>query len=344
MRFVLLFFFCLFLTGCQTTDNLISCERPVKIVNPKAPFVDENIDVFEEHLDDGIKRNAGVVATLTRVPVDFFKEFRKKFNGVSDRNPYRRSKPYYKRDFEAAQLADQFGGVLQPDYIRGVPYVNPYHSPFMFKEEFLRGGTKTMVELKDIDKSLLAKEYINLQKDLDIKLDRAEKLLEDKDFSGALKLVDEVLDIDMSSYRARVLFEKIIKAREEERIKKEEEIKKKIANEEKIAKYLNEAKEYLMKQEFSEAERLARKALSVDPSNEKARSFLDNIELAKFEYKLKESGTSSLEVLERMIYKHLSLYQEYKNEGLLDLAEKELKRVSILEDYRDKISEKKGCL
>ena len=84
--------------------------------------------------------------------------------------------------------------------------------------------------------------------------------------------------------------------------------------------------------------RIAQKATSLDSTHEGARELVDTIELVKFENNLKMSGTSSLEVLERMIYKHLKLYQQYSNENLSDLAKKELQKVSILESYRDKIS------
>ena len=145
------------------------------------------------------------------------------------------------------------------------------------------------------------------------------------------------MDLDSSTRRGRLLFEKIIQAREQAKIKRETEMRERVQKHEKIVLYLHEAKGYLEQNNYDEALRVANMAISVDSSHKDARELFDTIELAKFENNLRMSGTSSFEILERMIYKHLMLYQQYSKEDLGDLAKKELQKVSVLESYRDKI-------
>lgn len=330
--------FSLFCSGCQSVSEFLVLNKPTKVVSPAAPYLDENIEVIDEHMLLNVNRSANITGKAARVPVKFWDKVTRSFRGESDENPYDRADPYGLKDYQGEALAEHLKGITQPTYMRGEKYAKAYRSPFIFKEELARGGTSEMITIGDASSSLLAKQYLDFQKDLENDLDRAESYLNEGKYGEALELVDKVMDMDSSTQRGRILFEKIIRERENDKIRQEEAAKIKIANSEKISKYMVEAREYLEKYNFEEALRVAEKAVHVDPTHEGARELVDTIEVAKFEYGLKESGTSSLEILERMIYKHLTLYQQYSNENLTDLAKKELQKVSILESYRDKLS------
>ncbi|MBU1862754.1 MAG: hypothetical protein KKH94_03695 [Candidatus Omnitrophica bacterium] len=324
--------FTVILSGCQS-----QIQPQAKIVNPQAPFLDDNINVMNEYAEKTVDRSADASGRAARLPFRFFNVFRNRVKGISDANPYARSEPYFRDDFKQAQAAQKMEGVTQPEYLRGERYANTYRSPFIFREELERGGTSEMTTVQNVSSSLLAKQYLEYQDDLEAELKRAQKLYDEQRYSEALEVVDKVMDMDTSSYEGRILFEKIIKAREEARINQEKNMRERVAKHEKVSRYLSEAKEYLEANNLLEAERVSQKALSIDPTHQGAREFADNIEMAKFELKLKASGTSSLEMLEKLIYKHLQLYQQYSNENLKDLAEKELRKVAILESYRDKV-------
>jgi len=307
-------------------------------VSPSAPYLDENIEVVDERVVVNVDRTANITGKAARMPVKFWNKFSRTFRGESDANPYARTDPYGRQEFQADALAEHMKDVTQPIYLRGEKYANAYRSPFIFKEELARGGTTDMVSVSDAGASLLAKQYLDFQRDLEDDLDRAEKYLEEGKFGEALELVDKVMDMDSSSQRGRMLFEQVIRERENDKLRQEEVAKKRIADAEKISQYIVEARDYLADHDFEEALRVAQKAVAVDPTHEGARELVDTIDVAKFEQSLKQSGTSSLEILERMIYKHLTLYQQYSNENLEDLAKKELHKVSILEAYRDKMT------
>lgn len=328
----------LFCTSCQSTSKLIKREYPTKIVNPKAPFVDENIEVMNEYALDTVDRAGNVSGKVGQAPVRFVESTTKSFKGISNQNPYERAEPYYRKDFQKDMLAMEKKGVTTPTYVRGQRYANAFRSPFIFKEELERGGTQSMTSIANLDKSLLAKDYLRYQQDIEDDLQRAEKYYEEGKYAEALELVDSVMNRDLSSQRGRVLFEKIVRAREEARVEQEKKIRERIANDERIAQYINEATEALNDGHFDEALRICEKGLAIDADNPKVRELKDTIELAQFEAMLRASGSSSLEVLENMIYKHLQLYQQYTNEALNDLAKKELQKVTVLETYRDKIA------
>lgn len=330
--------FTLFLTGCQMTKQLIVNEYPTKVVKPDAPYASDNIEILSEHVNSDIERTGDVAARAVSFPIHLAKSFQKSLAGISDKNPYERTSPYYKEDFQQDMMADSMKGTTQPSFIRGQKYAPSFRVPFIFKEQLDSVDGFSRTSLDNVVNSGLAKDYLAFQRDLELDLDRADKYLSEGNYSEALELVDKVMNLDTSSHRGRALFEKIIRTRESSRIKREEKMREKIANDERIARYLGEAKEYLQKGRFSEALRVAKKALSVDPASEKARDFVDTIELSKFERSLRESGTSSFELLERMIHKHLSLYQQYTNESLADLASMELQKVSVLESYRDRLT------
>ena len=328
----------LFFTGCQSVKEFFVVNKPTKVTSPEAPYLDENIEVVDDRVVQNVDRTADIAGKTARLPVRFWNKVTKSFRGVKETNPYERSEPFGQQEFQAANLADHFEDITQPVYLRGEKYTQAYRSPFIFKPERARGGTTEMVTVSEAAESLLAKQYLDFQKELEDDLDRAEQYLADGKYSEALELVEKVLNMDSSSRRGRILFEKIIREREQDKIEREKEARERIANNEKISQYIVEARSYLEDYNFAEAMRIAEKAVSVDPSHNKARELVDTIELAKFEHSLKASGTSSLEILERMIYKHLNLYQQYSNEGLDDLAKKELRKVSILESYRDKMT------
>lgn len=328
----------LFFTGCQSVKEFFVINKPTKVASPRAPYLDENIEVIDERVVSNVDRTATVTGKTARLPVRFWDKATKGFKGVSEANPYSRNDPYGLKEFQGTNLAEHFKGVTRPTYVRGEKYAKAYRSPFIFKEELARGGTREMITVSEAGDSLLAQQYLDLQKDLEADLDRAEKHLAEGDYGEALQLVDKVMDMDSSTRRGRMLFEKIIKEREQDKIRREKEAREKIANHEKISQYIAEARRYLEDQDFEEAERIAKMALSVDPAHTGARELADTIELARFERSLKASGTSSLEILERLIYKHLSLYQQYSKDQLDDLAKKELQKVTILESYRDKLS------
>jgi len=328
----------LFFAGCQSTKDLIRHEYPAKVVNPRAPYLDENIEVINERAEENVNRTADLTAKTARMPLNFWETFTKRFNGVSDANPYGRPEPYYRKDFQKEMLAESMQGVTQPTYVRGARYTKAYRSPFIFKEELERGGTNDMTAVSEAASSLMAKQYLDFQQSLEDDLAQAEKLYADGKYSEALELVDKVMELDTSSQQGRILFEKIIKAREEDKLKRETEMREKVAQNERISQYLSDAKRALDDGNYEEALRIGNKALAVDPAHEKSRELVDMIEMAKFEDELQRSGTSSYEILERLIYQHLMLYQQYSNENLSDLAKKELQKVSILEAYRDKLT------
>ncbi len=327
----------LFLVGCQST-NSANKDIPPKVVAPQAPFLDENIEVIQERTDANVDRTANVAGHTAHTPVRFWNRFVDSFRGVSHKNPYDRAEPYYRDEYKKDVLASAKKDITQPLYMRGERYSKAYRSPFIFREELQRGGTSEMTTISEVESSLLAKQYLDFQKDLEDDLDRAEKYYAEEKYSEALEIVDKVMDLDSSSRRGRVLFEKIIQAREKSKIEHETEMRERVRKHEKISQYLQEAKSFLEQNNYDEALRIANKAVSVDATHEGARELLGTIELAKFENNLKMSGTSSMEILERMIYKHLMLYQQYSKEELIDLAKKELQKVSVLESYRDKVS------
>lgn len=325
------------LSSCRVTTEVITKEYPVKVVQPHAPFIDENIEALNDRITQEIDRNAGVSAKVARVPLRFVNTFVDEFQGVSARNPYDRGRPYTRDEFKQEMLADALKGLTQPTYVRGEQYAETLRSPFLFKEEMLRGGATTTTTVSEAGMSLLAKNYFEFQNAIEEDLRQAEEYFNEGKFSEALELVDRVMDMDTSSQDGRALFERIIKAREEARLKREAELRERVANSERINQFLVEAKRYLAQNNYEEAMRIGQMALSVDGTNQKAREFVDAIELAQFEDRLQGSGTSSFEVLERMIYKHLMLYQQYTDEHLEDLAKKELQKITILESYRDKL-------
>lgn len=323
----------LILSSCQGVKK----EYPTKVVKPQAPFLDENIEIINQRVNDQVDRHATISAHTATKPVRFLDRFTKGIKGISDANPYDRTEPYYHKEFQKDMLAESMQGVTQPTYVRGERYGKAYRSPFIFKEELERGGTSDMTTISDAASSPLARDYLDFQKDLETDLNKARKYYEEGKYSEALELVDKVMDMDTSSQEGRILFEKIVKTREEEKQKREAEIRSRIEKHEKISRYIGEAREYLAQNNYSEALRIGKKATSLDPTHQGAREFVDTVELSQFENKLRTSGVSSLEILERMIYKHLKLYQQYSNENLGALAKKELQKVSILESYRDKV-------
>ena len=328
----------LILCGCQTAKELVQHQYPTKVVTPTDPYIDGNITVVNERVTSGVERTADAAAKAVTVPKTFVKKFIDSSNGISTDNPYDREDPYYRKDFQQDMMADSMLGVTQPRYLRGAQYAQALRSPFIFKEELLRGGTSEAATVPQVSASMMAKQYLTFQKDIEAQLDKAEELYNENRYSEALEIVDKVMDLDTSSRKGRILFEKIIKAREEDRVEREEKMRERLAQNEKIEQYLSQAQDYLAGNDLEEALRIAKKALSLNASHERAREVVDTIELAKFEQSIKKSGMTSFEVLERMIYKHLKLYQQYSNENLTDLAEKELRKVAVLEEYRDRLS------
>lgn len=330
--------FTLNLTGCQSIRDMVCRQYPTKIVSPKDPYLDDNIKVSNERLEDNIDRAADVSAKAVNASRRMVRKISDGVKGISAENPYQRSQPYYRKDFQQDMMAESMKGITRPRYLRGQKYVDTYRSPFIFRAELERGGTDAMTTVREAGHSMLAKQYIDFQKDLEAKLNRAQMLFDEKRYSEALEIVDEVLDLDTSSHEGRILFEKIIRAREEDKRQREEKMRERIAQNERIARYLAEARSFLEADNIDEAYRVAKKALSINSGHAKAREVVDLIELAQFERKLSASGMKSFEVIERMIYKHLKLYQQYVNENLPDLAQKELRKVSALEAYRDRLT------
>jgi uncharacterized protein YqeY len=330
--------FTLFLTGCQSVKEYFIINKPAKIATVQSPYLDGNIEVVDDHVVQNVDRTANVGGKTARLPVRFWETFTKSFKGVSDTSPYDRTSPYGKKDLQSENLSEYFKGVTQPIYMRGEKYAKAYRSPFIFKEDIARAGTNDMVTLSELGSDVLAQEYLLFQRGLDEDLDRAEKYANEERYAEALEIVDRVMEMDSSTQRGRMLFEKIIKDREANKARHEEEARQKLAKREKITQYISEAKEQLADDNFEEADRLAQMALSADPTHTGARELIDEIEVARFEHSLKSTGTSSLEILERLIHKHLTLYQQYSHDQLDNLAKKELQKVAILESYRDKIA------
>jgi len=327
-----------FLYGCQSTMHT-KAEAVAKVMTPQTRFLDENIEVIHEQVETNVDRGATNAGRTASLPTRFWKKFAKGFQGVSDENPYDRPEPYFRKDFQRETLAASKKGITQPEYLRGERYAKAYRSPFIFREELERGGTTEMTTVAEAGASLLAKQYLDFQKQLEDDLARAEALHSEGKYSEALEIIDRVMDLDSSSRDGRLLFEKVIKAREEQKRQQENDLRERVEKNERTAAYVSEAKQQFALNNYDEAKRIAEKALSVDASHPGAREIIDTVELAQFEAQLKREGTSSLEVLENMIYKHLNLYQQYSKEQLDELAKKELHKVSILETYKDKISE-----
>jgi tetratricopeptide (TPR) repeat protein len=329
--------FCIvFMSSCQSTNPSIKSKSLVKTINPHAPFVDDSIQVIDERATNGVERSADAAAKTAQLPVSFYKKFTNSLQGVSDKNPYARPEPYFRKDFKQDMLVADNKGIIQPQYQRGENYSRAYRAPFVFDEMTSR-NVNEMVEANQISSNQSAQQYFSFQQSLEADLVKAESLYKEGKFSEALEIVDKVLSFDSSSQQARILFEQCIKGRETSRIQQEALLKEKIEKDEKISQYLKDARCALNQQKYQEATRIAKKALSIAPTNAAAIELTDTIELAQFEDGLKKEGVSSSEILERLIYEHLNLYKQYTDEKLSDLAKKELQKVSILESYKDKL-------
>lgn len=325
-------------SGCKAFSP--TTEQKLQLIDPRFPYAEENLDVIVSDTNQTVATSSNVVGQMAQAPKTAVNSFVDGYKGRSNANPYDRSEPFVYDDYNRKVLGQMGKDLMEPVDRGEMAYPKALRAPHLVEGEKVELTKEAILYKQHLDK-------------VDDTIMDAEELMVDKDFTNALAKINEALDLDPASEKARATHAKIIRAeersrfeaeldkkrdeeaevlrQEQDQVKKQEDMKKARLVEE----YIIKIDQSLTYGDYDEAVRLSQVMRNLAPDNPRAREISDQVDLAIFKRSLDPRILHNDMLMEDLILEHFRRYQEYADTGLDDLADRELKKIAFLESLKN---------
>ena len=344
-RLSIVAFFCMvscLLTSCNTISSFVHGDRSYQLVDPRFPYMEQNLTTVADETNHDVAVAGKFLGQTAQKPKIAVKSFVNGYTGKEEGNPYDREKPYYYDEYKREMLSNVGKDLMAPLDNSAMKYPAILRSPYLVNETDVASSKEAIAYQKHLDK-------------IDTMLDDAKKFMDEKKYTEALAKVNQALDNDPASEKARALYGEIVRAQERSSAEAELAKQQQAAQAEKeqeqevqaqaeadqqrqeVAIYIARIDASLQQGDYDEAKRLADILDKIAPDDPRAMTAADNVDLLVFQHDLDPRVLHTPPLMEDLILEHFGRYQEYNKAGLKTLARRELKKISFLESIKDKL-------